>query len=134
MSAIDSSRSLLGHDDGLPVQLRKEDDASRGFNRRPLIWAVSLLLTLLIIFFVLDRRWYAVLDATGPDLPEHLDVAQQPGNERDLKWLLHPEDHVSRDPCVRHLSWNITKAMISPNGVKKEVFLINGISNLHLIP
>ncbi|KAH8805453.1 iron transport multicopper oxidase fet3 [Xylogone sp. PMI_703] len=45
--------------------------------------------------------------------------------ERDLKWLLHPEDHVSRDPTVRHFSWNITKATRAPNGVRKDIFLIN---------
>ncbi|KAN0090500.1 multicopper oxidase [Hyaloscypha variabilis] len=46
--------------------------------------------------------------------------------ERDLKVLLHPEDHVSRDPSTRQISWNITKAIITPNGVQKNVFLING--------
>ncbi|KAE9365868.1 multicopper oxidase [Stipitochalara longipes BDJ] len=46
--------------------------------------------------------------------------------DRDPKILLHPEDHVSRGPRVRHFSWNITKATIAPDGVQKCAFLING--------
>lgn len=135
MSAIDSSRSLLGHDDELPIQRWKEDIALRNFNRRRRIWAISLLLMSLAIllipltiFFVLDRPWHAEFDAPGRKPSEHPDSAQEPGHERDLKWLLHPEVHVSRDPATRHFSWNISKVIIAPNGVKKDVFLINGIT------
>ena len=139
MSAIDSSRSLLGHDDELQIQRWKEDIPARNFNRRRRIWAITLLLISLAIllipltiFFVLDRQWHVEFDALGPTPSKHPDSAQEPGHERDLKWLLHPEDHVSRGPGIRHFSWNITKATIAPNGVKKDVFLINGTTNLNL--
>lgn len=141
MSAIDSSRSLLGHDDVLPIQRPKEDISDPNFNRRHRIWSIthllisltSLLITL-TIFFILGRQWHAEFEAPGPAAPTlsgHLDSTQEPGHERNLKWLLHPEDHVSRAPGIRHFSWNITKATIAPNGVKKDVFLINGTINFH---
>jgi hypothetical protein len=132
MSAIDSSGSLLGHDDELPIQRWKEDIAARNFNRRHRTLALTLLLIPLTIFFVLDQQWHGEFDVAVPKLSEHPDPAQELGPERDLKWLLHPEDHVSRDPGTRLFLWNITKATIAPNGVKKDVFLINGSTNLHL--
>jgi len=39
---------------------------------------------------------------------------------------------LSREPGVRHFSWNISNVTIAPNGVEKEVFLINGTKNYHL--
>jgi hypothetical protein len=55
-----------------------------------------------------------------------------PGLERDLKFLLHPQDHVSRDAGIRVFSWNITKGVRAPDGVQKDVFLINSTPNIHL--
>ena len=123
MSAIESTRSLLNQNDELPIQRCKDGVVARNFNRRRRIWAITLLLIPLTIFLVLYRQWYAKSNGPGPNLSEHLDHAQ---HGSDLKWLLHPEDHVSRDPGVRHFSWNITKATIAPNGVRKIVFRING--------
>ena len=133
MSIIDSSKSPLSHEDELPIQRLKEGIVARNFNRRRRILAITLLLIPLTIFFVLDHQWQAEFDAVGPNLSEHPDPAQEPGHERDLKWLLHPEEHVSRDPDTRRFSWNITKATIAPNGVEKDVFLINGSANIHPI-
>jgi hypothetical protein len=130
MSVIESSRSLLGQDDELPIQRWKEGVAARNFNCRRRIWAITLLLIPLATFFVLYRQWHAEFNTPWPKLSENLGHAE---DGRDLKWLLHPEDHVSRDPGARNFSWNITKATIAPNGVKKLVFLINGITNLCLI-
>jgi hypothetical protein len=45
----------------------------------------------------------------------------------DLEIALHPEDHVSREPKTLNLTWNITRGSRSPDGVKKLVYLINGI-------
>ncbi|CAK7223437.1 hypothetical protein SBRCBS47491_005205 [Sporothrix bragantina] len=39
---------------------------------------------------------------------------------------LHPKDHIHREPQTIHLSWNITKARMAPDGVYREVILING--------
>lgn len=47
-------------------------------------------------------------------------------SESDIKLVLHPEDHVSREPRVVRLSWNISKARLSPDGVQRDVILVNG--------
>jgi hypothetical protein len=46
--------------------------------------------------------------------------------KRDFGIFLHPKDHILREPDVLRFSWNITKATIAPDGVEKDVFLING--------
>lgn len=52
---------------------------------------------------------------------EHASVAE------DLTIALHPAEHALREPRVLSLSWKITKGYRSPDGVKKLVYLINGI-------
>ncbi|CAK7218702.1 hypothetical protein SEUCBS140593_003643 [Sporothrix eucalyptigena] len=47
-------------------------------------------------------------------------------SENDLIIYLHPEDHIHREPQVIHMSWNITKARLAPDGVFRDVILING--------
>ncbi|CAK7217218.1 hypothetical protein SCUCBS95973_003071 [Sporothrix curviconia] len=39
---------------------------------------------------------------------------------------LRPEDHIHREQQTIHLSWNITKARMAPDGVFRDVILING--------
>ena len=39
---------------------------------------------------------------------------------------LHPEDHIHREPQTIHLAWNITRGELAPDGVIREVILING--------
>ena len=132
MAAIENSRSLLGGDDKVPGRRWKEDIAPCNYRRR-LIWAATLLLIPLTIIFVFYQQWNFGFESSAPGLSRHQDHAQESGNERDLKWLLHPEDHVFRASGTRRFSWNITKATIAPNGVEKNVFLINGTTNFHLI-
>ncbi|KIV83645.1 hypothetical protein PV11_05649 [Exophiala sideris] len=43
----------------------------------------------------------------------------------DLRIIFHPEEHVSRPPTTLTYSWTITKGYRSPDGVRKEVYLIN---------
>lgn len=131
MSAVDGAQPLLSRDDGSPLQLWKEGLAPRKLNSTRRAWAGGLLLILvtavisLVFFFTLNRQWHAHAELE-PKPAGHLDSSQELETDRSLRWLLHPEDHVSRDPGVRHFSWNITKETIAPNGVKKDVFLING--------
>lgn len=42
------------------------------------------------------------------------------------RFALHPEDHVLRQPSTRYLDWYITSGFRRPDGVLKEVYLING--------
>ncbi|KAB8253740.1 multicopper oxidase-domain-containing protein [Aspergillus pseudonomiae] len=40
---------------------------------------------------------------------------------------LHPEDHVYRGPVTQHLDWVVTADYLRPDGVLKQVYLVNGI-------
>ncbi|OGM46751.1 laccase [Aspergillus bombycis] len=40
---------------------------------------------------------------------------------------LHPEDHVYREPVTQHLDWVVTADYLRPDGVLKQVYLVNGI-------
>ncbi|RDW68218.1 hypothetical protein BP5796_08875 [Coleophoma crateriformis] len=40
--------------------------------------------------------------------------------------LLHPEDHVHRKPQTLNYDWVVTSGVRSPDGVQKQVYLING--------
>lgn len=122
ISATGHSRSLLGHDDELPGWRWMADIDTRNFQLRRLIWVTSVPLVTLIILFVLYPQWRSEFQAPAPKLRQHPDSAQGPALERDLKWLLHPEDHVSREPAVRHFQWNITKASIAPMALQKMCF------------
>lgn len=55
-------------------------------------------------------------------------ISESSDSKGDIKFVLHPEDHVSRDAKVIHLSWNITKAPLAPDGVQRDVIFINGKS------
>ncbi|KAJ5596865.1 multicopper oxidase-domain-containing protein [Penicillium hetheringtonii] len=46
---------------------------------------------------------------------------------------LHPEDHVYRPPVTHHLDWRVTTGNRNPDGVLKQVFLINGEALAHKI-
>ncbi|KAJ5614643.1 hypothetical protein N7528_008297 [Penicillium herquei] len=38
---------------------------------------------------------------------------------------LHPEEHISRPPITQYLDWHVTSGLLRPDGVLKEVYLIN---------
>jgi hypothetical protein len=131
MSGIDGSISLLEHDNELATKRWKQDIAAHHYDRRGLNRALALAVPLLLIsftvFLVLYLQWVSAFKALRSKVTEISDSVMVARPERDLKFELHPEDHVSRDPGIRHFSWNITKATIAPNGVQKDVFLINGM-------
>lgn len=39
---------------------------------------------------------------------------------------LHPEDHAYRSPVTRYLDWRVTAGQRRPDGVLKQIYLING--------
>lgn len=41
---------------------------------------------------------------------------------------LHPEDHVYRQSTTQYLDWHVTTDVRRPDGVLKQVYLINGMS------
>lgn len=136
MSAINGSRSLPCHHNKLEIKRWKQETATDHYKQRTgnctRAFVVTLLSIPLTIFFIWYLQWLLDFEAPGsiPIEPPSLDSAAGPA--RDLKFVLHPEDHLSREPGIRHFSWNITKAIIAPNGVQKETFLINGTANYYL--
>ena len=42
------------------------------------------------------------------------------------KILLHPKDHAFRSPMTQYLEWRISSKQLRPDGVLKQVYLING--------
>jgi hypothetical protein len=137
MSETGGAKQLLGGDDELATEPWKQDTATHHFFHRGLkrtsVFTVTLLLIPLTIFFMLDFQWHSGFQLSGSKLaevPNHVALA---GPERDLKFILHPEDNLSRGPEIRHFSWNITKAAIAPNGVQKELFHINSKTNCYII-
>lgn len=45
--------------------------------------------------------------------------------DRGIGLVLHPQDHVNRPPRTLTFDWKITKGFRSPDGVLKEVYLVN---------
>lgn len=122
MSEIEES--LLGYDDELAATRWKQENETRRYIWRGRDCGLAFAATLLIIFstfLILYPQWHSVLKIPEKQITETLN--------RDLKLLLHPEDHVSREPSARKFVWNITKAKIAPDGVEKDVLLINSTSN-----
>lgn len=134
---MDGTKSLLGRDDELATQHWKQDNAThlffKGGRFRTPAFVMTLLFIPLIILFVLYTQWLSLGQIPEAKLAGHLVPITTPDPGRDLKLLLHPGDHVSRDPVIRHFSWNITKARIAPNGVQKDVFLINSETNYNIV-
>lgn len=46
-------------------------------------------------------------------------------NVRDFTITLNPNEHNDREAHTRTFSWNITSALLRPDGVNREVILIN---------
>ncbi|KIX96822.1 uncharacterized protein Z520_07542 [Fonsecaea multimorphosa CBS 102226] len=56
----------------------------------------------------------------GPGLQDQTQTAG------DIAIRLHPDNHIGRPPTTLTFSWEITKGFRYPDGVRKEVYLING--------
>lgn len=89
------------------------------------ILAVVLISFLFVIILIVN------LHATGLGLGglPHFDSIRPSGSAHgsDFGLALHPEDHVDRDATTQHHSWIVTKSLLSPDGVGKYVFQINGM-------
>jgi hypothetical protein len=89
--------------------------------------AIVVVITILCLFTTL----YAL---TGQWRQPHSDLTDfligdsyNAEGEDTIGILLHPEDHVSRNPGIVNLHWTITSGFRAPDGVKKRVYLINGM-------
>ncbi|PLB48849.1 hypothetical protein P170DRAFT_455674 [Aspergillus steynii IBT 23096] len=68
-------------------------------------------------FFVLSQPHIPQLTSPGAHDPDVL----RPKIE------LHPEDHVHRDPVTQYFEWTVTSDHLRPDGVLKQIYLINGL-------
>jgi FtsP/CotA-like multicopper oxidase with cupredoxin domain len=121
MSEIEEA--LLGYNDELATTSQHQENKARRHSWRGRKCGFAFIATLLIIFstfLILYHRWYFALNIKETQITDPFD--------RDVKLLLHPEDHVWREPIIRHFVWNITRAKIAPDGVEKDVLLINSKS------
>lgn len=50
----------------------------------------------------------------------------EPPSFMEDAFLLHPKDHTYRKPTLSILEWRVTKELRSPDGVEKDIYLING--------
>lgn len=87
-----------------------------------LSWAIIALLVLALAYpFRLDihlQSWIGPLLGRGSGFNDETSI--RPRIE------LHPEYHVYRAPVTHHLDWRVTTGERRPDGVLKQVFLING--------
>lgn len=153
-TSLSLSFELDGHDDstGLLHHLGQQQTTARHSNevttsgggkqrrrrRRKLHNKIVFLffvfsLLLLVLMFVGAGRWSSLaeifLQRGGPIgfLDHHFDTAgfvEERG--RALATELHPADHVARGPKTIIHHWKITAGTRAPDGVSKEVYLIDG--------
>lgn len=101
--------------------------------------SVLLLITALGLYFtyagVLFTPKIATSDATqGQKIaadPQAASTSEESYIERNItknddSFALNPELHIFRKPRVISLNWNITLEERAPDGVKKNIYLING--------
>ncbi|KAM0668557.1 hypothetical protein ACQRIU_002119 [Beauveria bassiana] len=49
-----------------------------------------------------------------------------PDPAQETGFLLNPQDHNARAPKTLRITWNVTRELRQPDGVEKQVYLING--------
>lgn len=81
---------------------------------------------------LLDATEHTNISDTGDQNTSH---STAPGVEDDLNdlYVLHPEQHVYRDPITIRMTWNVTMDQRAPDGVMRPVYLINGEVSQHNI-
>nr|RBQ98609.1 hypothetical protein FVER53263_12301 [Fusarium verticillioides] len=69
----------------------------------------------------------ALLSAIGVVVALHGLSSSRPSNDTTghLGYRLHPQNHTSRPPTTLSFNWTITTGTRSPDGVEKQVYLVN---------
>lgn len=60
---------------------------------------------------------------------ERLPLAEHE-RQKQISLALHPERHISRGPATLIFNWTVTLGTRAPDGVEKQVYLVNGTSRL----
>lgn len=91
-------------------------------------WHLYLILVAIIVLSAIVISMLRDNTSTRPK--SNVDENSAKSTDDALEILLHPEEHQFRLPKVITLYWNITAGSRAPDGVRKEVYLINGTSLL----
>jgi len=92
---------------------------------RPLSFGFSALLLAMVIFGSCTILFFK--PSNGTSVSDQFDqVSNDQHGDEMLGIELHPEDHVYRNPKTITYHWTITSGVHWPDGVKKEVYLVNG--------
>lgn len=96
----------------------------------PVLAVLTTLAVVAALFLLLvNNGGLPHVPTASADTSGSTDPGPRPGTpERDPIIILHPENHISREARVIHLAWNVTKARRAPDGVFRDVILINGIT------
>lgn len=98
--------------------------ASKSNHLWPILY--SSLAVCFIIFFVYigsSRHGPFRPPLAFPDTKKH----QVSGASISSALHLHPEEHIFRETIVHSFDWHVSSGYRRPDGVKKRVFLINGL-------
>ena len=84
---------------------------------------------LIVVAYVLRvdfplRSWVPPLSFSHSDLHESASAIRP-------RIALRPENHVYRPPATQYLHWHVTSGERRPDGVLKQVYLINGIHPIY---
>jgi len=139
LSASDNNIDSMSSDEAVTL-LREENNqrefkqekgekyASRDLSKwlRP----VGLAFAFLILLTIFWKASSALFISSGQSRPFRFsgeNGKEDASQEQMLGIQLHPEDHVFRDPKAIAYNWTITSGFRSPDGVKKEVYLVNDL-------
>lgn len=90
----------------------------------------GILLFPILIFAATITAFLVVLGAQSSSIINRLSFKApwrgEHGSFQPLSMELHPERHVFRDPETIIFRWNISSGIRSPDGVRKQVYLVNG--------
>ena len=87
----------------------------------------ALLLSTVLYFTLLSKLWDTGNNSTQTGSHHGANnLGQHDKDNGGLSVFLSPEDHISRPSRTITVEWNITRGARRPDGVLKEVYLING--------
>lgn len=94
----------------------------RQMSRRPVVTWLLAVCVLLAVAYVLRPDSYLTSWVAPLQTYRH----EQESDQRP-RIELHPEDHVHRPATTHHLDWTVTTDHRRPDGVLKQVYLVNGL-------
>ncbi|EXJ62675.1 hypothetical protein A1O7_03113 [Cladophialophora yegresii CBS 114405] len=116
-------------DISLMVELTPPRDQSTTAGKPP-SWLpnTACYVVVLLIFVLLAAFLFASIEGRPWIKGQNTTTTETHGKEQHhggIGMVLHPESHVSRPPATLCFDWRVTKAFRSPDGVRKEVYVIN---------